>query len=51
MARSVPIELHVPGDLARFKLPAGVQTRLQDLLDRQTAGTRSRRRSGARRKA
>ncbi len=39
MAESVLIELQVPGDLARFKLPAGVQTRLQELLDRQDSGS------------
>jgi hypothetical protein len=32
------IELQLPGDLARFKLPAGVQVRLQELLDRQDCG-------------
>lgn len=34
----VHIELDVPGDLARFKLPAAVHRRLQALLDRQDAG-------------
>ena len=38
MAESMLIELQMPGDLARFKLPAGVQTRLQELLDRQDQG-------------
>jgi hypothetical protein len=38
MAKSMLIELQMPGDLARFKLPAGVQTRLQELLDRQDRG-------------
>jgi hypothetical protein len=28
----------MPGDLARFRLPPGVQDRLQDLLDRQDGG-------------
>ena len=28
----------LPGDLPRFKLPAGVQARLQELLDRQDSG-------------
>jgi hypothetical protein len=40
--RAVPesflVEVQVPDDLARFKLPAGVQSRLQELLDRQDAG-------------
>lgn len=38
MAESMLIELQVPGDLARLKLPPGVQTRLQELLDRQDSG-------------
>ena len=29
----------MPGDLARFRLPAGVQHRLQELLDKQDAGS------------
>lgn len=36
---SVLIELDLPGDLSRFKLPAGVGRRLDQLLDRQDAGT------------
>ena len=32
------IELEVPDDLARFRLPAGVNARLQELLDRQDDG-------------
>ena len=38
MAESMRIELQVPDDLPRFKLPSGVQTRLQELLDRQDRG-------------
>jgi hypothetical protein len=38
MAESMLIEVHVPGDLPRFKLPSGVQARLQELLDRQDRG-------------
>lgn len=38
MAESLLIELHMPDDLARFRLPSGVQTRLQELLDRQDRG-------------
>jgi hypothetical protein len=38
MSESLLIEVQMPGDLARFRLPAGVQTRLQELLDRQDAG-------------
>ena len=39
MASSVLIELEIPTDLEQFRLPAGVQQRLQDLLDRQNHGT------------
>lgn len=35
----VHLELEVPDELARFRLPSGVQRRLQALLDRQDAGT------------
>ncbi len=38
MARAVAIELEMPDDLRRFRLPAGVQARLRELLDRQDAG-------------
>jgi hypothetical protein len=38
MAISIHLEVEVPGDLARFRLPGGVQQRLQELLDRQDAG-------------
>jgi hypothetical protein len=38
MAESMLIELQMPGDLPRFKLPSGVQARLQELLDRQDQG-------------
>jgi hypothetical protein len=33
------IELEIPMDLEQFRLPTGVQQRLQDLLDRQDHGT------------
>ncbi|MFY9553876.1 MAG: hypothetical protein WAV20_05175 [Blastocatellia bacterium] len=42
----VLIKIEIPPDLQQFKLPAGVEERLQDLLDRQdrsetlTAGER-----------
>ena len=39
MPSSVLIELEIPTDLEQFRLPAGVQQRLQDLLDRQDHGT------------
>ncbi len=38
MSLKVAIELEVPDDLTRLRLPAGVQARLQGLLDRQDAG-------------
>lgn len=34
----VAIELEMPDDLARFRLPPGVNARLSDLLDRQDRG-------------
>jgi hypothetical protein len=34
----VAIEVDVPRELARFRLPPGVQARLQELLDRQDQG-------------
>ena len=36
MARSVVIELQMPGDLKQFRLPRGVNRRLQELLDKQS---------------
>lgn len=32
------IDIDAPGELARYRLPAGVQHRLQGLLDRQDEG-------------
>lgn len=40
MSKSVAIELELPDDLARFRLPPGVNTRLQKLLDKQDGGRR-----------
>lgn len=40
MSQMVAIQLEVPDDLARFRLPPGVNTRLQELLDRQDSGKR-----------
>jgi hypothetical protein len=40
MSQMVAIKLEVPDDLARFHLPAGVNARLQALLDRQDSGQR-----------
>jgi hypothetical protein len=36
---TVHVQIHAPGDLAKFRLPAGVQHRLTELLDRQDRGT------------
>jgi len=38
MSQTLQIELTIPDELARFRLPDGVQARLQELLDRQDAG-------------
>ncbi len=35
----VTIELEIPGDLARFRLPRALNKRLQNLLDRQDGRT------------
>ena len=35
---TMTIEVDLPADLDRFRLPEGVAARLQDLLDRQDAG-------------
>ena len=39
MSQIVVIEMEIPDDLARLRLPPGVQDRLQALLDRQNEGT------------
>jgi hypothetical protein len=39
MSQAIHLELEVPDDLARLRLPAGVQQRLTELLDRQDTGT------------
>ena len=38
MSQTLQIELELPDDLARFRLPAGVQARLEELLNRQDGG-------------
>jgi hypothetical protein len=38
MPQHVVVELEMPSDLEQFKLPPGVDERLQDLLDRQDRG-------------
>jgi hypothetical protein len=35
MAQSLLVELELPGDWRRFRMPRALQDRLQDLLDRQ----------------
>ena len=35
---TIQLEIEMPGDLARFRLPRGVQKRLQILLDKQDQG-------------
>jgi hypothetical protein len=40
MTKRVAIELELPDELACFRLPPGVQSRLQSLLDRQDQGIR-----------
>lgn len=38
MPEHLLVAIEVPGDLAQFKLPPGVNGRLQELLDRQDRG-------------
>jgi hypothetical protein len=38
MSRVVAFELEIPDDLAGFRLPAALNARLRELLDRQDAG-------------
>lgn len=38
MLQQVLIEIEMPGALSQFKLPSGVNERLQNLLDRQDNG-------------
>lgn len=40
MPQHIVIELDVPDDLKKFRLPKAVDRRLQDLLDRQSEGKR-----------
>jgi hypothetical protein len=35
---TLTLEVELPGDLARFRLPHAVEARLQTLLDRQDSG-------------
>ncbi len=38
MKQAIHLDLELPGDLARFKLPSGVNARLSELLDKQDKG-------------
>ena len=38
MPQSIQLEVEMPGDLAKFRLPKGVARRLQALLDKQDQG-------------
>ncbi len=38
MSQQILIQLEIPSDLVRFRLPEGVEQRLQYLLDRQDQG-------------
>jgi hypothetical protein len=38
MAQHILLEIEMPAGLDRFKLPSGVNERLQELLDRQDRG-------------
>ncbi len=38
MTQTISLEIEVPGDLGKFRLPQALQAKLQSLLDRQDAG-------------
>ena len=40
MSQAIQLKVQMPGDLAKFRLPKGVQQRLRDLLDKQDSGDR-----------
>jgi hypothetical protein len=40
MSQAIQLKVQMPGDLAKFRLPKGVQKRLRDLLDKQDGGDR-----------
>lgn len=40
MSQAIQLKVQMPGDLAKFRLPKGVQKRLHDLLDKQDRGDR-----------
>ena len=37
-SHAIQLKVEMPGDLARFRLPKGLQKRLQALLDKQDQG-------------
>ncbi len=39
MSQAVLVEIQVPDDLERFRLPSALDLRLQSLLDKQDGGT------------
>ena len=38
MSQAIQLKMEMPGDLAKFRLPKGVNKRLQRLLDQQDQG-------------
>lgn len=40
MPKTIQLEMPAPRDLSRLRLPAGVQHRLDELLDRQDKGVK-----------
>lgn len=40
MPKTIRFEVELPGDLALFRLPEGVNHRLHELLDKQDSGQR-----------
>jgi hypothetical protein len=38
MSQAIQLNVRMPGDLAKLRLPKGVQKRLHNLLDRQDRG-------------
>lgn len=38
MSQAIQLTIEVPGELAKFRLPKGVEKRLQALLDKQDQG-------------
>ncbi len=39
MTQTISLEIEVPGDLGKFRLPQALRAKLQSLLDRQDTGT------------